>query len=113
MWSDRTIDSASPRPAPSGERASDRGKWPGPASISAERALEWADLEHGVDVAVVLAAGRCRAADEVEHFAVLQAIVRQALDPAVPVEIDGDHPLVGDVLRHEADGALRTLGDVV
>ena len=43
---------------------------------------------------VVLAAGRRGARDEVEHLAVLHAVIGDLGDAAVLAEIDGEHALV-------------------
>src|SRR5882757_11093764 len=78
---------------------------------SYEAALE--NLEHRVDVGDVAAAGRRGAADEVEYLAVLHAVIGKTFHPAALVEIDCDHALVGDRLRHERNRALGALGNVV
>src|SRR4030081_446394 len=75
--------------------------------------LERAQLEDRVEVGDVLAAGRRGTADEVEYPAVLHAVVGESLRPAVLVEIDCDHALVGHRLRHEVDLPLGALGNVV
>src|ERR1700728_2216657 len=65
--------------------------------------------EHGVFVA----AGRRGVADKVEDVAVLHAVFGEALNFAVSVEIDRDHPLIGDAGLHEADRTIGALRDVI
>src|ERR1700758_2942321 len=57
--------------------------------------------------------GRGGAADEVEQLAVLEAVIGEPLDSAVLVEINRNHPLVHDLLRHEGDRPLGALRNVV
>src|SRR6266404_738514 len=75
----------------------------------ATRSLE--DFEDIAQVGELLTGGRGGAADEVEDPAVLHAIVGEPFDPAVPIEIDGDHALIDDPLWHECRllGALRNI----
>ena len=53
------------------------------------------NLEHVSEVVELLSAGRGGAADRVEHLAVLDAVIGDALDAAALVEIDRDDALVG------------------
>src|SRR5262245_56572963 len=59
------------------------------------------NLEHVGEVGQFLTARRCPAANVVEDFTVLQAIVGNALHATVLVKIDRDHALVDDLLGHE------------
>src|SRR5437764_928067 len=68
--------------------------------------VEAEQLEQRRQVAELLAGGRRGAADEVENLAVLQPVIGEPLHLAVLVEIDGDDPLVDDLLVHEGDFAL-------
>src|SRR3954471_24317683 len=71
------------------------------AHIRYARLFAAENLEHVSEVGEFLAAGRRLAADVIENFAVLQAVVRDALDAAVLVEINCDHPLIDDPLGQE------------
>src|SRR5205814_1547200 len=68
--------------------------------LTAERFGEGEDV---VDVVQLDTSGRRGAADEVEHPAVLEPVVGKPLNPALLVEVDRDHPLVGDILVHEGE----------
>jgi Phage integrase family len=81
------------------------------AVIAEHRGLE--DFEQRVEIAGILATSRRGAADEVEHPAVLEAIVGEALHAAILVEIDGYDPLIDDLLRHEANWPFGALGNIV
>src|SRR5438105_7449345 len=89
-----------------------RGTSPQPRvqRLTAERLGEGEDV---VDVVQLDTGGRRGAADEVEHLAVLEPVVGQPLNPALLVEVDRDHPLVGDGLVHEGELLLGALGDVI
>src|SRR5436190_501997 len=69
-------------------------------------------LHQELQVGEFLARSRGGAADEVEHLAVTQAVIRQPLDAPVLVEIDRDHAAIDFLLRQER-GALGPLRDVV
>src|SRR3546814_14395148 len=61
----------------------------------------------------VAAAGRRRARDGVEHLAVLQRVMRLALDHAILVEIDGENGLFRPPRLHEGNRSLALLRDAV
>src|SRR5690606_2080643 len=62
---------------------------------------------------LVFAARRCGARDEVEHLAVLQAVIGNVFDPAVIAEIDGEHALIDDACLGEGRRAPARLRYVV
>jgi hypothetical protein len=62
---------------------------------------EFGDLEREGEVVLFGAAGGCGPADVVEYPTVLEAIIGEPLDPAVAVEIDGDHAAVDLLLGQE------------
>ena len=70
-------------------------------------------VDDGRDHAEVVAAGRRRLTDKIEDMAVLHAIFRDPPDFSAPVEIDGNHALVGHFGLHEGDRAVGLLRDVV
>src|SRR3954451_3286572 len=69
--------------------------------------------EDVVDVVQLDAGGGRGPADEVEHPAVFEPVVGQPLNSALLVEVDRDHPLVGDVLVQEGEFLLGALGNVI
>src|SRR5581483_675524 len=71
------------------------------------------DTEQISEEAGLGACGRRRAAHVIEQLAVLEAVVGDALDLAVLVEIDRDNALVDRGVWHEGGGALSALRDVV
>src|SRR5271157_1027715 len=77
------------------------------------RALAFDGPEQVGDDVVLGAAGRRRAADEVEDLAVFHAVFGEPLHFSVLVEIDHDHALVGDRGVDEGDRALSLLRDVI
>src|SRR5205085_11814208 len=83
-----------------------------PARIIYARLLATENLEHVSQVGEFLAARRRPAADVIEDLAVLQAVIRDALDAAVLVEVDRDHALVDHLFGHER-GLLGARGDVI
>ena len=63
--------------------------------------LFWMVEKKLLDEVRVGARGRCRPADEIEHLAILDAVVGDTLHAPVPVKIDRHHALVGDGGRQE------------
>src|SRR6478736_7927782 len=75
--------------------------------------VEAEQLEQRRQVAELLDGSGCGAADEVEDLAVLQSVIGEPLHLAVLVEVDGNDPLVNDLLVHEGDFALGALRNVI
>src|ERR1041385_6147183 len=82
------------------------------ARYDVPRLLPAENLENVGEVVELLPAGRRGAADGVEPLAVLEAVIRDALDAAALVEIDRDHALIGGLLRQER-GLLGARRDVI
>ncbi len=69
--------------------------------------------EQVLNEALLGSAGRRGAADEVEHLAVLQTVVGDALDLLLRREINGEHALIGDFVGREGHSPVHLLADVV
>ena len=69
--------------------------------------------EEVADEIVLGAAGRRRAADEIEKLAVLHAVFGKPLNFPVLVEVNRHHTLVGDADIHKRDRTIGALRDVV
>src|SRR4029079_13641154 len=69
-------------------------------------------LENVAQIAQFHAAGRRRLRVEVEDLAILDAVIDQARDAPLFVEINRDDALVDDFMRHEGDRTGRLLRDV-
>src|SRR6202051_4252838 len=82
-------------------------------SASSLRTLAFDGSEQVGDDVVLGAAGRRRAADEVENLAVFHAVFGKPLYFSAFVEIDHDHALVGDRGVNEGDRALGPLRNVI
>ena len=70
-------------------------------------------LENAAHVAQFLTARWRCLRQEIEDLAILQAVVGKPRDAPILVEVDRDDPLIDHRMRHESDGALGFLGDVV
>src|SRR5215217_5640707 len=68
------------------------------SASDAERVEPSRSFEDLADEALLLAARRGGAADEVEHLAVLDSVEGNAFDPKAFVEVHGRHALVDNLL---------------
>src|SRR6185437_4676491 len=78
-----------------------------------ESLIEAEQLEQRRQIAHLLSRRRRGAADEVEDLTVLQSVIGKPADLTVLVEIDRDHPLIGNLVTHEGKRTRRALGDVI
>src|SRR5579863_7523412 len=84
------------------------------SATSIRRSHEAEQVGHDVfQEARLLTAGRGGLRHEVEHLAVLHAVIGDSRNLAALVEIEREHMLIGGAGRHEGERAVLLLADVV